>query len=95
MTSKRGQNEKVVSPRARVDCHISKIRGQLFCDNTELCNNENHFGFIGFKIRLYIDIFFEISGTMEFDNSFSYFRSKKIWYKINFEQRDDMASEKL
>jgi len=31
---------------------------------------------------------------MEFDNSFSYFRSKKVWYKIKFEQQDDVQSKK-
>ena len=39
---KRGQYEEIVVPAARVDCHISKIRGQMFCDDYKLCNTSNN-----------------------------------------------------
>lgn len=77
----------VVVPRERVDCHISNEEGQICCDHAGSCK---HILTPSFSIPLLIkETLTQISDVVEFDNTFSYLRSKKIWYSIRVEDASD------
>jgi hypothetical protein len=68
----------------RIDCDVSPEEGEIQCDYTGVCKL-----FISIKRLLLLAHFvfnnrFLLPETdvVEFDNSYSYFRSKKIWFSI-------------
>jgi hypothetical protein len=67
---------------------MSPEEGEIHCEYAGHCKD------IAIVLRVFFPFYYEmntmvslklLSDVLEFDNSFSYFRSKKIWYSITME----------
>jgi hypothetical protein len=64
-----------------VDCHMSPEEGEIFCDYVGVCKSTV---WLSNLIYPSSNLCF-LKDVVEFDNTFSYLRSKKIWYSITIE----------
>ena len=79
MYRKEGNELIPIVPRDRLECDMSHEEGEIPCDCSGVCK------FFSFSFLNNLDtdfFFFYWTDVVEFDNSYSYFRSKKIWYSI-------------
>lgn len=83
MYRKQGSELIPIVPYDRVDCDVSPEEGEIDCDYTGVCKSSSTV-FICLFFKL-IDLLLLSADVVEFDNSFSYLRSKKIWYSITIE----------
>ena len=68
-----------VVPLCRVDSHVFMEDGEIVCTQAATCKFYKIFSFFSyFKILFFVDV-------IEFDNSFSYLRSKTVHYSIHVE----------
>lgn len=91
---KTGNELTPLVPHDRVDCHISAEEGEIQCDAPGLCKCLVGSPFHYIKHNEFpILLHFFSSDVVEFDNSFSYIRSKKIWYAISVEKSKPLYEE--
>ena len=63
----------------RIQAHLITEEGQIICDTAGKCTT-HFFIFVNWIVKLISIIF--LLDVVEFDNSFSYFNSKKVHYLI-------------
>ena len=68
-----------IVPRERIDCLSSVEEGEIKCIEAGQCNTSH---FVHFTFSTYFS-FSNIADLVEFDNTYSLIRSKKIWYDIS------------
>jgi len=81
---KEGDRKVDLVPMARIDCHVVPEEGRIVCPRPVTC--QLHF----LRHSLSVARTHSISSSfnadfVEFDNSFSYLRSKKIWFDVRLE----------
>ena len=73
----------------RIQSHLMMEEGEILCIRPVLCKlNRFPYFFLNFQLIVLTKILTKIVWTfccadvLEFDNSYSYLRSKKVWYNV-------------
>lgn len=71
-------------PLSRIESHLVMEEGEIICDTVGKCKSRFYKAFILICImdKQYVDQYVD-SDVVEFENSFSFFRTKKVYYLIS------------
>ena len=80
LTNETNQEDVEMVPLSRIESHLVMEEGEITCDVPGKCIN-NDFQIIDFNLLT----IFDFVDIVEFENSFSFFRTKRVYYQITVE----------